>query len=130
MNSILIKTGGVLNALLGVFHLFFWSLFNWPENLRCLSFDDRAIMQVLNLHVALPVFIFAYISITQSKEMLSSKVGKTMVMGVALFYIVRAINEGIFWKLKDSTSVISLMMWLVIAGLYLVPLIRTKNEKA
>ncbi len=130
MNGIMIKVGGVLNALLGIFHLFFWSLFNWPENLACLSFDDQAIMQVLNIHVALPVFIFAYLSIFQSKDMLGSRVGKTMIIGIALFYIVRAINEVVFWGLQNTTSIGSLAIWLIIACLYVVPLVMAKDQKA
>ena len=47
--ELMIKAGGIYNIALVIFHLLFWRIFNWQEDLRSLTFLNRAIMPVLKL---------------------------------------------------------------------------------
>jgi hypothetical protein len=49
MRRNLLIAGGILNVIMAVFHMAFWSLFNWPEELPKLSPENRGIMSMLNV---------------------------------------------------------------------------------
>jgi hypothetical protein len=49
MRRNLLVTGGILNLIMGGFHMAFWSLFNWPEELPKLSQVNQGIMPMLNV---------------------------------------------------------------------------------
>ena len=55
--------GGIYHALLVGFHLGFWKLFRWGEDLRSLSFINRQVMQILNLCLTFTFVIFGIFSV-------------------------------------------------------------------
>ncbi|MBU3917616.1 hypothetical protein KKA14_18960 [bacterium] len=128
MNITLLRIGGVLNLLGAIFHLSFWKLLKWPESLSCLAFDNRAVTQVLNIHLALVFFVFAFISLFHTKEMLSSKLGKSVMISIAFFYAVRLVNEIVFWGLINAESLFILGLCLVFVFLYGLPFVFSKKS--
>ena len=76
----LIKAGGIYSFGFVFFHLMFWRLFNWAEDLRSLSFLNRAIMQVVNLSLTFVFVIFGYISLFHSKELYQSSLGQSLLI--------------------------------------------------
>ena len=82
----LIKAGGFFNIGLVMFHLAFWRLFNWDEDLKKISFLNRAVMQVLNISLIFAFVIFSYISLAHTKELVSTPLGHSLVMLMALFW--------------------------------------------
>ena len=121
--KILILIGGFLWLAVFVFHIFFWKLFRWKKDLGKLTETNKAIMQVLNLCLMLCFLIFAYISIFQSEELLTTSLGKSLLIGMFLFAFFRVIEQFIFFDLKNIRSKIFLLAALLGAGLYLIPLI-------
>jgi len=117
----LIKAGGVYNICFVVFHLLFWCIFNWDDDLRSLSFLNRAIMQVLNLSLTFVFLIFAYISLVYSKELLESSLGHSLLVLMALFWFLRAVQQVVFFRLTQWGSVAFLVIFLVGAVLYGIP---------
>ena len=83
----LVQIGGVINLVFVVFHLSFWKLFDWQQSLASLSSDDRAIMQVLNIHTAYVLAVFAIISFVFSNEMSTTKLGRMISLSIAGFWI-------------------------------------------
>lgn len=120
-----IKAGGIYNIAFVLFHLLFWRIFNWKDDLRSLSFLNRAIMQVLNLSLTLVFIIFSYISLVHTKELLSTSLGQSLLILISLFWSLRAIEQVIFFKLKHWGSVAFLGLFLIGALLYAVPAIDT-----
>jgi len=118
MNKYLLICGGFINLLLAGFHLSFWKIFNWPESLVSLSPVNLGIMQVINIHLAFVVLVFAYVSIFCHRELLSTKLGKTIVVSIILFYILRAINQLIFWDIVMPNSVLITLFCIFVAGIY------------
>lgn len=117
----LLQIGGVINLLFVVFHLSFWKLFNWGQSLSSLSPDDRAVMQVLNIHTAYVLAAFAGVSLVFSNEMSATKMGRTFSLSIAGFWILRAVNQALFWGMSFAGSWMIVIICLAIAALYLIP---------
>lgn len=117
----LIQIGGVINLLLVAFHLSFWKMFNWGESLASLSPDNRAVMQVLNLHTAYALGLFAVLSLFFANELSATKWGRIISLSITGFWILRGANQLVFWGLSLAGSWIILVICLAVAALYLIP---------
>ena len=100
MNETLIQIGGGYNLALVLFHVLFWRIFNWNEDLKSLTFLNRAIMQVLNISLTLVFIIFAYISFAHTNELLNTKLGVSVIALISIFWFARAFQQIVFFKLK------------------------------
>jgi hypothetical protein len=121
--TLLIKLGGVYNLSFVVFHLLFWRLFRWREDLASLTFLNRAIMPVLNLSLTFAFFIFGVLSLVFATEMLASAFGRTFLALIALFWSARAVEQVVFFKLRHWGSWAFLGLFLVGAVIYALPAI-------
>ncbi len=119
--ELLIKAGGIYSVALVVFHLRFWRIFDWKEDLRSLSFMNRALMQVLNLSLTFAFVIFSYISLVHTQELLSTSLGHSLLSLMALFWFARAMEQIVFFKLKQWRSVAFLAFFLLGTILYAIP---------
>lgn len=119
--DLLIKAGGVCNIALVIFHLLFWRIFDWKADLRNVSVLNRAIMQVLNVSLTLTFMIFGYISLAHTDELLSTALGRSLLVLMALFWFARSIEQIVFFKLKHWGSVAFLAFFLTGALLYAIP---------
>jgi hypothetical protein len=117
----LIKIGGVINLLFVVFHLSFWKLFDWPQGLASLSADNRALMQVFDIHTAYVVAVFGVLSLAFAKEISTTKLGRAVGIAIAAFWILRAVNQVTFWRISAPESWVIIAVCLAVAALYLIP---------
>lgn len=117
----LIKAGGFYNIILVIFHLFFWRIFNWEQDLRSVSSLNRSIMPVVNLSLTFVFVIFAYISLVHSTELLTSPLGNSLLILIALFWLIRSLLQVIFFKLDHWLSSAFLCYFLAGAALYGIP---------
>ncbi len=117
----LIKAGGFFNIGLVMFHLAFWRLFNWDEDLKKISFLNRTVMQVLNISLIFAFVIFSYISLAHTKELVSTPLGHSLVMLMALFWLARSIQQIVFFKLRRPLSVVFLLIFMTGCLLYAIP---------
>lgn len=118
----LIQIGGVLWVICFIFHVFFWRLFDWRNDLDSVMAVNKSIIQVLNLCLMLCFLIFAYISLAETDELLSSSLGKSLIAGMALFGIFRVVEQFIFFDLRLARSKIVLFGALLIGIVYTIPL--------
>ena len=125
MMEALVKAGGIYCIALVVFHLMFWRIFDWREDLRSVSFLNRAIMPVLNISLTFVFCIFAYISLMHSGELLTSQRGKSLLMFMAVFWFIRAVLQVIYFKLKHWGSVAFLAYFIAGTVLYGIPATNT-----
>ncbi|MFH1629878.1 MAG: hypothetical protein ABIE47_14310 [Pseudomonadota bacterium] len=124
----LLQIGGVVNFLFAVFHLSFWKLFDWQQSLASLSSDNRAIVQVLNIHTAYVLVVFAILSFVFTDEMSTTKFGRLIGMAIAAFWILRAVNQAAFWGVSSIESWVIIAVCLVVAVLYFIPSIKYQNK--
>ncbi len=59
--DMLVKVGGICNPDFAVFHLFFWRLFRWKENLAFLTYTNRAVTQILNLSLTFVLLLSSFV---------------------------------------------------------------------
>lgn len=123
MNEILIISGGIYTVGLIVFHVLFWRIFKWPETLEPLNYINRATIQVLNISITFIFFIFAYISLVHTNELLNTQLGKTLLVLISCLWLFRAAQQVVFYKLKHKLSVGLTFYFLIGAFLYGIPVI-------
>jgi hypothetical protein len=115
----LIQIGGIINLLFVAYHL----LSAWQAGLISLLSDYRAVMQVLNIHIAYVLAVFFVLSLVFANEISTTKLGRTISISIAGYWILRALNQAVFWDISSGTSWVILLVCLAVAALYLVPLI-------
>jgi len=124
MNEQFIFIGGVFNIGFGIFHLLFWKIFKWKTDLKSLSFINRNVIQVLNLCLTFVFFLFAYLSIFHSSEMIRTNLGSTLIWGISIFWFLRAIEQVLFFTLRKPISWVLFVLFLIGGILYGVPAIK------
>jgi hypothetical protein len=117
LQKTLITTGGILFALFGTFHMLFWSMFDWKNELARLSTVNSNIMQMLNIGCGFIVFSFACIFIFYRNEVINSKLGKILLVISGLFYYIRLVMEFVF---PEGSLVFGLIL-LLCGSIYVVP---------
>lgn len=117
----LITAGGFYHIGLIAFHLLFWRIFNWDTALESLSFVNKAIMQVLNLSLTIVFAIFAYISFAYTQELVTTSLGRALVVLIALFWLARSIQQIVFFKLAHRASRVFLVIFLTGSLFYAIP---------
>lgn len=125
----LLMIGGILNFFLGLFHMFFWVIFDWPESLANLSNVNRGIMEVLNIHGTMVILFFGYVSIFKREQLLSSEMGKLVLLFITVFYLVRFVNEFIFWPIGMDT-LISAVILTIMLFIYAIPTFNLYHRKS
>jgi len=121
MHEILINAGGIYTVFLIIFHLLFWRIFNWPETLDSTNYVNKATIQVLNISITFIFFIFAYISLVHTQELLHTKLGNTLLCLISCLWLFRAVLQIIFYKLNHKASIGLTVYFLAGALLYGFP---------
>lgn len=115
--------GGIYCLVFAVFHVFFWKIFDWKNDLRSLTQVNRGIMHVLNLCLTFLFFFVAYISLFNSEDLVNTKLGKTVLVGISIFCLLRAIEQIIFFGLKKTVSILFFVSFLIGAALFAIPVV-------
>ncbi len=118
-----ILIGGIYHVAFAIFHLAFWKLFRWKEDLASLSVVNQAVMQILNLCLTFVFLIFAYLSICHTSELLTTRLGKALLFLIAVFWFLRAIEQVVFLGLRTKVSVAFFAVFVIGAMIYFYPLI-------
>lgn len=121
LSATLLFAGGIYHLAIAVFHLFFWRIFRWKEDLASLTRINRAIVQILNLCLTFLFFVMAYVSFFHSAELLSTSLGRTILASIALFWILRLILQVTFFGARHRLSILFIVIFLVGIVLYLIP---------
>ncbi|MCP4580968.1 MAG: hypothetical protein GY839_05080 [candidate division Zixibacteria bacterium] len=119
--TMLIWIGGLYNLAFLIFHDFFWKIFNWKEDLAKLMPINRAIMQVLNLMLIFCLLIFAYISFFHVQGLLTTDLGKTMTIFIAMFWGIRAILQMVYFSRTKLVSYVFFVIFWIGFLLYFIP---------
>ena len=103
---------GFYNLLFAVFHLLFWRLFKWKEEVQILN------IQIVFYFVAVAIVCFCF-----TNELLTTDLGKVFLLGNSLFWAIRLVQQYIF--LRKNSFVIHFLAVLFLLGtvLFLLPLL-------
>ena len=114
--KLILIIGGLHSLFFAVFHGFFWKKLNWKVQLQKISTTNRAIMEILNLRL---IFLFAFhaaICFGFPSEMLYSTLGKIGVLGAALFWLGRSIEQYIYRNSLALKPTIIAILWVLFVG--------------
>ena len=112
---------GFYSFAFAVFHLLFWKIFKWKVDLKRISSANRNIMQILNLCLTFLFIVMGTISLAFPREIAATALGRTLVASFALFWLLRAFEQVLFFGLKHRISVALTVIFFIGAAAYLVP---------
>ncbi len=122
-NTVIVTVGGVLLVVLGLFHLTFWDMFDWGNELPKLSKGNGSLMQMMAICTVCYLTSMGLILIVCRKEITESRVGKLLLLSLSVFFIVRLILEFTF---RDGNSVKFITIFLLCIAVYAIPLLKRK----
>lgn len=88
-----IQISGYISAILFLFHIPFYWMFDWKNSLSCLSRDNWAIFHCFNIISIFLLLLMAVASIFHADEMLRTKVGRLFSLYISAFYLFRIFAE-------------------------------------
>ena len=115
---------GIYNLAFAVFHIFFWKIFNWKNDLRKTSVANRAIMQILNIRLIYVFLLFGFIYLFFPQALLETKFGMFILIGVLVFWIGRTIEQFIFLRIKSKMVNILTVIFMIGVIIHSIPLIK------
>lgn len=75
--------------ILASIHIVFPIYFSWKEELKSLSLINKQMMIVHTFFIALVVFLMGLLCLTSTTELIETKLGKTISLGLGIFWIIR-----------------------------------------
>ena len=94
------KIIGVLLMILSLVHSVFPKYFNWEEDLRSLSLINKQMLKVHTFFIALIIFLLGLLCFTHSKDLIETPLGKSISLGLGLFWTIRLIFQFFVYSKK------------------------------
>ena len=120
--NLYVIAGGIYNLGFAIFHLFFWRLFRWMEDLASLTHINRSVMQILNLCLTFVFLLFGYLSLFHTTELVAGSLGNTLLLGIALFWFLRMAQQMVFFGIRNRISAAFTVLFFLGGLVYLLPL--------
>lgn len=119
------KIIGVLLMALALVHVIFPKYFNWKEELKPLSLINRQMMTVHTFFIALMVFLMGLLCLTSASELITTKLGKRISLGLGVFWFIRLLIQFFgystaLWKGKKFETAMHILFSLFWAYLSVV----------
>ena len=108
---------GIYSLGFAVFHVFFWKLFRWKDDLQKLSRPNRGIVQILNLRIIYYFIFVGTICFVFPEELGETQLGKFFLAGNALFWAGRTVEQFVF--LRINHRIVHVLSLLFILGIFL-----------
>ena len=119
----IIYLGGLHSLGFAIFHLFFWKLFKWNSDLKNISKPNKAIMQTANLRLIYIFLFFSFVCFFFTEDLYSTRLGKTFLIGISLFWIGRTVEQFIFLNLNHALIHLLTFLFIIGAILFMLPLL-------
>jgi hypothetical protein len=117
--KLLILLAGAINVLFFLFHLLFYSLFNWKETLACLNHGNWAIFQTFYLGSLLIVGTMAYLSLRFPADLHTTGLAKSISFTFSLYYLIRIAAQFLFFGFAGAMSYVIVLLCAVPAAVYM-----------
>ena len=92
------------NVALAAFHLGFWRMFRWKDELPKLHPANQGVMQVLNVMLTVFFLLLAGLQVLRADEMVTSPLGRTLMAGIMGFWLIRAALQPVFFRALPSAT--------------------------
>jgi len=122
-----LKIIGVLLMALASIHIFFPKYFNWKEESNALTLINKQMMTVHTFFIAFVVFLIGLLCLTSSNDLTQTKLGKTVSLGLGIFWATRLIFQlfvysNKLWKGKTFETTIHIVFtifWVYLTSVFL-----------
>lgn len=120
------KIIGFILIGLALVHIIFPKYFNWKEELKSLSLINEQMMTVHTFFIALVVFLMGLLCLTSATELIETRLGKTISLGLAIFWSLRLIIQFFgyspkLWKGKRFETIIHVLfsgLWIYLSIIF------------
>jgi hypothetical protein len=106
-----ILLGGLLNLIFAALHV---GLAVEIARMPGVSGHARGILHAVNVGLTICILFFAYVSLRHRQELLETRLGRAILLVIALVYLARAAEEVLLFSFDLSLFVASLL----VGGLY------------
>ncbi len=121
-----LKIIGVLLILLSLMHLAFPRYFSWKQELSSLSLINRQMMYVHTFFIALTILLIGILSFFLPQDLITTKLGKYISLGIGLFWGVRLYFQFFgysskLWKGKmfeTSIHILFSILWIYLTSVF------------
>ena len=114
---------GFYNLTFAVFHLYFWKIFRWKEDLKENSIANRAIIQILNIRLIYVFLLMAFIYFFYTNQLVTTEIGFVLLIGFLGFWTGRLIEQFIFLRVKSRMATILTIIFFIGIIIHLLPVV-------
>ncbi len=114
---------GFYNLVLMVFHIFFWSIFKWKKTLAKGTKTNAIATQIMNVQLIYLFLFMAIVCFVYPNQLLNSKMGYVLLLGYAIFWIIRFVQQFVFLKLKGSFVITLTTLFFIGAIIHTLPIL-------
>jgi hypothetical protein len=126
-----IYSAGFYNLAFALFHIGFWKIFKWEEDLKKMDIINSGVMQTLNVQTIYYLLFVTFVCIAYPAELQNTKLGKTFLLGCSLFWLVRTIQQFIFFPAPNFlVTCISATIFLIGVVLFALPVFKRYLQAA
>lgn len=119
----LIRAGGMHSLAFAVFHMAFWTLFDWRHSLKSATVADRAILQILNLRLIYVFLCMAALCFAFTAELHATALGRALLAGMSLFWVGRTVEQFVFLRIDRPLVHVLTALFVFGAVLFALPLL-------
>ncbi len=124
--EIQIQIIGILLIVLSLVHIIFPKYFNWKQDLKPLSLINRQMMITHTFFIALTVLLTGLLCFSSANELIETKLGSTISLGLAIFWTIRLFVQFFgysadLWKGKTFETIVHIFFsgfWLYMSVLF------------
>lgn len=121
--TLLLYICGLYNLSFAVFHIYFWKIFRWKEDLKSNSIANRAIIQILNIRLIYVFLLMAFIYFFSPDQLVTTKIGLVLLIGFLGFWTGRFIEQLIFLRVKSGLATVLTFILFIGIILHLLPVV-------
>lgn len=122
MKTLLILCG-IYNLAFAGFHIMFWKIFKWKDDLKKNTVGNRAIMQILNIRLIYIFLLMAFLYLFYAEQLINTQLGFVLLTGFCGFWVGRTIEQFIFLRIKSKMVNILTVVFIVGVIIHLLPVI-------
>ena len=123
-----LRITGVLLILLALTHVVFPRYFKWRAQLALISHINRQMVYIHTFFIAFTVLLMGLLCLTSAAEMITTKIGKNISLGLGVFWLVRLSIQfvgysSLHWKGKPFETkihVLLLVLWTYLSAVFLL----------
>lgn len=123
-----LKIIGTISIVLALVHVIFPRYFQWEQDFKEVSLINKQIMYVHTFFIAFTVFLFGVVCLWCSKDLVETRLGKQIALGLMVFWGVRLyfqffVYSAKLWKGKlfeTSVHVLFSIIWTYFTSVFLM----------